>query len=341
MHSIRHPEAVTCPGLQARDFAGPGISIAHIDTGYGGHDEIEQGSCDPYAGYDLIRKQPGGWEPANSGAWSHGHGDSTGSVIVSRAPNYMRGVATSSVTVPYRAVTFVAIITGMGRVAKAINMAAGAGRPVISMSLGGLSLFSGLENQLRKAERSGSICVAAAGNCVGFAVAPAISNHCIGVSGTAPDDRPWRFASSSKNGRVDIAAPAQWVQAASHKTTRTDKLSERGEGTSYATAMTAGAAAMWLGYHGERRCRAAANESQLPLGQYFKALIKHTARVPSGWDPAYGQGILDICELLRLGLPVVATPRAPTLTPTTTKARIRFEQFVREVRPDRINVLRD
>lgn len=170
----QHPAPRSCrvPGLRQGDFSGREIKIGHIDTGYGAHPEIEAGSCIPRDGFDFILKRAGGWEPANSGARSHGHGDSTASVIISRTPHNMRGVATGAVTVPYRAIEYVAVFTGMGRVVKAIRMAAESGTPVISMSLGGISAFSGLEKQLRKAEADGAICIAAAGNCVGFAVAP-------------------------------------------------------------------------------------------------------------------------------------------------------------------------
>lgn len=336
MHSIQHPEAVGCAGLRQGDFSGAGITIGHIDTGYGGHVEIENGSCSPQSGHDFILKRPGGWEPANSGAISRGHGDSTASVIISRTPHNMRGVATGAVTVPYRAIEFVAVFTGMGRVVKAIRMAAQSGHPAISMSLGGISAFSGLEKQLRKAEAAGAICIAAAGNCVKLAVAPAISDHCIGVSGTAPDDTPWPHACSSPHGKLDIAAPAQWVQAASHKTSRPDLLSERGEGTSYATAMTTGAAAVWLGYHGLQACRDAADASGVPLARYFKALLRQTARVPANWSTNYGEGILNMCELLKAGLPAIP----PTVTqlvvkPPPPSARTMFNQFVRTARPDR------
>lgn len=72
--------------------------------------------------------------------------------------------------------------------------------------------------------------------------------------------------------------------------------------------MTAGAAAVWLGYHGLKACQDAADASGVPLARYFKALLRQTARVPANWSTNYGEGILNMCELLKAGLPSIPQP---------------------------------
>lgn len=289
---------------QQRPAGGAGIPIGHIDTGYGGHVEMEAGSCQPDKGYDLILNAPGGFDPMG-GDPSRGHGDSTASVMLSRHLNQVRGIAPGAYTVPFRAIRFVAVFTKMGRVARAIDMATKADVAVISMSLGGLALFSGLRAKLKKAVDKGIIIVAAAGNCVGFTVAPASFDECIAVSGIGPDaDRPWPHASRARPGVIDVAAPAQWVAAASHAGGGASGISARGEGTSYATAMVAGAAAQWLAHHGRQACHQAAQNAGLSVQDYFRILLRASADDSgTNFDVRYGHGVLDVEALLHRGLP--------------------------------------
>ena len=88
---------------------------------------------------------------------------------------------------------------------------------------------------------------------------------------------------------------------------------ERGEGTSYATAMTAGAAALWLAHHGREACLNAAGLAHLSLHDYFAYLLRESARVPPGWSRRYGTGVLDCLALLERGLPV--QPGPPPIAP--------------------------
>ena len=308
---------------------GADIKIGHIDTGFSAHIEVD-GTYNPDTGYDLIRKRLPAADPMNY--WgTAGHGGSTASVMVSRSPDKITGTAPAAMTVPYRAIKHVAVVTKMGRVAKAIYMAADAGCDVISMSLGGLSLFSGLNEALKYAIERDVILVAAAGNCVGIVVAPAASRNCIAVSGTRPDDKPWKYASYDWNDRVDIAGPAQWILAAAPKEGNM-AYSKHGEGTSYATAMTAGAAALWLAFHGKANCVAAATRADLSLQEYFRLLLRQTADRPAGWDPGYGAGILNCLHLLKAGLPAAPAPTIPPAAKAgpdahATSDRERFSQI--------------
>ncbi|MBI1400797.1 S8 family serine peptidase [Hyphomonas sp.] len=308
--SIRASEALALAKRAGQAPGGEGIRIGQIDTGYSPHVEID-GTYDPDSGYDFIQRTRPGRDPMNY-AGTPGHGGSTASVMVSRATHRISGVAPRARTVPYRAVRHVAVLNKMGRVAQAIRRAADDGCHVISMSLGGLSLASGLEDALRYAKSKQVILVAAAGNCVQFTVAPAISRNCIGVSGIQPGDTPWPFASWDALGNVDVAAPAQWVLAA-RPSQGAAAYHERGEGTSYAAAMTAGAAALWLAHHGREACLEAAGLAHLSLHDYFAHLLRESARVPPGWARRYGAGVLDCLALLDRGLPV--QPGPPPATP--------------------------
>ncbi len=312
LKSVRVAQAHAYSKAQNRRWGGEGIKVGHIDTGYKAHREMD-GACLPQEGWDFFKKQPGGFDPGVGKSW--GHGDTTGSVMVSRHDSFLvKGVAPNAHTVPYRAVKWVVVTSGKNLV-RAIKLATLEERPVLSMSLGTLACYSALRKAVRKALMADVISVAAAGNCVGFLVAPAKCDGAVAVSGIGHDDTPWPHASRDGKGRIDIAAPAEWVTAAGHQNANSDLLSRRGEGTSYATAMTAGAAAVWLAHHGRDACIHAAHSSGLWLNQYFQRLLRDTARVPTGWNQKYGAGILDIESLLRAGLPVYATGKALTAPP--------------------------
>ena len=185
-------------------------------------------------------------------------------------------------------------------VAKAVRRSVEAQCDVISMSLGG-GVFFGLERALLDAVRHEVIPIAAAGNCVGFVVAPAIYDPTIAAAATNVDEKPWR--GSSRGRSVDIAAPGERVHVAWKKTSDaalTDTV--RSDGTSYATAMTAGAAALWIAYHGEEAIREAyGSRTRKDL---FLEMLERSAKVPDDWNAEkYGAGILDTAALLASPLP--------------------------------------
>ena len=75
-------------------------------------------------------------------------------------------------------------------------------------------------------------------------------------------------------------------------------------GTSYGVAHVAGAAALWLAYHGRDRLLARYGARNLLAA--FVIVLRATARRPQGWDAALGAGILDVEALLKAKLPPVA-----------------------------------
>ena len=82
----------------------------------------------------------------------------------------------------------------------------------------------------------------------------------------------------------------------------------RSHGTSYATATTAGVAALWLAFHGRQNLVSKYGESNIPA--VFKELLRSRGfNAPNGWDTEdFGPGILDAHRLLSAPLP--NSPRA-------------------------------
>jgi hypothetical protein len=282
---------------------GEGVRICHLDTGWTEHVDLDEERIDLASDYDVLEKDDNAEDPLNYRG-SVGHGTSTGSVIVSSGgigeeggvlpPGKITGVAPKATLVPIRTVKSVIQFLDSD-VAKAVRRSVDAQCDVISMSLGGGAFF-GLERALMDAVRHEVIPVAAAGNCVRFVVAPALYDATIAAGATNVDENPWK--GSSRGRAVDISAPGERVHVAWKKSTDADSTgTARSDGTSYATAMTAGAAALWIAYHGEEAIRDAyGSRTRKDL---FLEILEKTANTPDGWNSKkYGAGILDTAALL-------------------------------------------
>ena len=283
---------------------GRDVLIGHIDTGVNKHDELEGSALDMRPGANFI--EGGESLPIDpltkSGLFQKfqnpGHGISTGSVIVSRQDNKITGSATQATLLPVRAIRSVVRVT-QGSVAKGINYARKQGAQVITMSLGGLKSKS-LKKAIKRAVKDNILVMAAAGNCVGIVVHPAALKQCIAIAGTNERDLPWKGSSFGR--AVDVSAPAELVWRAKRQkpSAGTDKI-EGGQGTSFAVALTAGVAALWLAYHGRDKLIATLKPGE-KLQDRFRGLLRDTARRPDHgqWDPSnYGTGIVDAEALLR------------------------------------------
>ena len=287
---------------------GRGIRIAHPDTGYTRHPDFfdparilvaegfdfEDGNQDPRD--ELVGKAPG-------------HGSATGSVILSDlGPDvtpHVTGVAPAAELVPLRVSTSVVHLS-FRKLAKAIHFAADkpeAERPhVLSMSLGGPFKARYLRKALRKAIERGIIPIAAAGNVWPFVVYPARYREILAIAACNCRGRPW--SKSAAGGTVDLSAPGESVWRA--------RVRENGDfevgpsdGTSYATAMTAGACALWLAHHGYDSL--VARYGRANLAAVFGETLRQTVVAPAGWDPdRFGAGILDAEKLLAAPLPLTA-----------------------------------
>ncbi|OWK22165.1 hypothetical protein AJ88_15620 [Mesorhizobium amorphae CCBAU 01583] len=130
--------------------------------------------------------------------------------------------------------------------AKAVDHAVNISAHVITMSLGGIWSRS-LRRAIRKAVEHDVIVIAAAGNCVGLVVWPAAFDDVIAVGGSNVADQMWK--GSSHGSKIDFCAPAEFVWRADRKSAADSKGKvSGGQGTSFAAALTAGVAALWLSH---------------------------------------------------------------------------------------------
>jgi hypothetical protein len=294
---------------------GEGVKICHPDTGWTEHDDLD--SLDLAGAWNVIDGNADARDPKIDGVFLNpGHGTATGSVIGSDGgiaagagttpPGKITGVAPAATLVPIRTVNSV-IQFFDSDVAKAVAHSVNAKCDVVSMSLGGRAFF-GLKSAVRYAVRQGLIVVAASGNCVGMVVAPALYDETIAVAATNDQDTPWKGSSHGR--KITISAPGENVWTADNRSSaHTPQNISASNGTSFATAETAGAAALWLAFHGRTAIEQAAAPGHVQ--DLFVRLVQDTARTPAGWDAAhYGPGIVDVHELLQASL----TPPAPAAT---------------------------
>jgi hypothetical protein len=314
---IKAPEAWAYSSAQGRPAKGAGISVFQPDTGVVGHydahgtlrfhRELENPSIDLSRGTDIIGQDSMPIDPADYG-WSSGHGTGTASVVVSREANAMVGAAPAAMLVPVRCVMFVAQLD-LTSVAMAVDHARR--QPdahIISMSLGGL-YSRALQRAIARALDDNILVMAAAGNCVGFVVHPAALPECIAVAGTTHEDAAWR---GSCNGpEVDWSAPAEFVQRASAAGGSLVNVG-LGQGTSFAVALTAGAAAAWLAHHGRDELIKSLRKQE-KLQDRFRAIVQKTADPHTVCDPRrFGAGIVNVRRLLENGGPKARLPRIAT-----------------------------
>ena len=282
---------------------GKGVSIAHLDTGWTDHQDLDQINFDYSRVLDLINPKNNAQDPLNYSG-NPGHGTKTGSVIMSQGgvnnlsttgPGQITGVAREVTYVPIRCIKSVVTIFNSD-VARAIAHATNKAKcDLISMSLGGPPMKA-LHVALKNATSKDLIAVCAAGNNVRTVVWPARYPEAIAVAASNCFDKPW--SSSSRGKRVDISAPGEDVWKA-EPDTKNSKVSP-GSGTSYSTANLAGVAALWIAFYEKSKLETVAHNSNSNLQELFRSSIKSTARKVSGWDNSkYGPGIVQAYNLLK------------------------------------------
>lgn len=275
---------------RARPDRGAGIVIAQPDTGITAHPELA--GVPTFDPRDVIDDDDDPTDPLRD-LGNPGHGTATASVAVARGSGVVTGSAPRATHMPIRAIQSVVRIT-QGTVAEAMDWAVGHGAHVITMSLGGIPSFA-LHRALRRAVAADVIVLAAAGNCVRLVVWPARYDDCIAVGGTNSRDEPW--VGSCQGSAIDISAPGENVFRA--RVASDGNLAGQGQGTSFAVALTAGVAALWLAHHGRANLIAAARARGETLQDMFRRLVRATAKRPGQWDPfRMGAGIVDARALL-------------------------------------------
>ncbi|TWA66336.1 subtilisin family serine protease [Azospirillum baldaniorum] len=296
LKAIRAPEAWAWSDAQGRPSRGERIVVAQPDTGVVRHKELDLERR--VASFDVLDRDRDPEDPLNYRG-NTGHGTATGSVVVSGGNNAMSGCAPRAYHMPIRCIESVVRVSQVP-VAQAIDFAVDNGAHVVTMSLGGLPSFT-LARALARAVAADVIVMAAAGNCVGTVVWPARYDACIAVAGVNKDDLRWK--GSCRGYGVDVSAPAENVYRArpdgASPTVESSAVGQ-GEGTSYAVALTAGVAALWLAHHGRANLVHQARLRGETLQDMFSRLLKATARRPPDWDAAnFGAGIVDAEALLK------------------------------------------
>jgi hypothetical protein len=257
--------------------------------------------------------EPGGGVDRPGWGLFSGHGTRIGSYITGRdasAPGgAFHGAAPGVPLVPVRITDSVWINDRQGALAEGLHHAVATGVGAVNISLG---IFVGivekaLKDAIDAAYEAGVIVVCAAGNHVNTVVAPARLNRTVAVAGITRDERPW--SGSSYGPQVDFSAPASDLWGPT-----VDKRGHFGwgggkDGTSYATAITTGVAALWLTH----RRGALLNAYGPPSWKWveaFRRIAIATTRLPTNgpWEPgAFGKGILDAHGVLTAALPALTT----------------------------------
>jgi serine protease len=168
----------------------------------------------------------------------------------------------------------------------------------VSMSLGGKGFF-GLKGEIQRAVDAGMIVMAAAGNYVRTVTAPASYDNCLAVAATGPGDTLW--VDSSRGIAVDVSMPGACVHVAAYN----DKtpVVRMANGTSYAVAHLAAAAALWLAFHGRQALINKYGAKRIQAAFLATLRWPGVCVVPAGWDPDYGVGRVDLLALLKAPLP--------------------------------------
>jgi serine protease len=302
VHQILHwPEAMAAMPDASR--GGVGIDVGQPDSGYTIHPNLGTAGLDLNRDRDVIDGDDDALDDlVPNPLWpfpNPGHGTATASVVVGQgtATEGIVGLAGRSLLVPIRATESVVQVFDSD-VAKAVAHARQVGCHVVTMGLGGKGFF-GLKGEIQRAVDAGLIVMAAAGNYVDIVTAPASYDNCLAVAATGPGDVLW--PDSSRGSAVDVSMPGACVHVAQYR----DKtpIVRMANGTSYAVAHLAAAAALWLAQHGR----------QFLIDKYGARLLQAaflaTLRwpgvcvVPPGWDPGYGVGRVDLPALLAAPLP--------------------------------------
>lgn len=309
---------------QGRSSEGAGIVVAQPDTGIATHDEIS--GMIRNAGYNLVEQGQFG-NPLDPMDYSGnpGHGTSTASALGSPLAGRVIGAAPRIDHMPIRCIENVARLSQVA-VAQAIDLAVDRGAHVITMSLGGIPSFS-LHRALRRAVAADVIVLAAAGNCVREVVFPARYSDCIAVGGV--DQAMAMWPGSCRGPDVDISAPAQNVLVAKFDRPTGQPIVAQGQGTSFAAALTAGVAALWLAHHGRNTLVAAARVRGETLQAMFRRLVRASAKRPPNWDHArLGAGVVDARQLLACDLDTDRGRESVADLPLTDEAASQIKRYV-------------
>ncbi|TDE29545.1 type VII secretion-associated serine protease mycosin [Actinomadura sp. 6K520] len=268
---------------------GKGVTVAVIDTGVNARLPDLKPAVLP--GGDLTGK--GGDGRNDYDTRQDGHGTGMASLIASQGTRTgFVGIAPEAKILPIAAPSLSGPVTS-----KAVRFAADNGAKVINISQGSPSadIYPNqcppqLLEAIKYAASKDIVIVAGAGNSGDFdnkAAYPASCPGVLAVGAFARDGKPWK--STQRQDYVTVAAPGQDVGFIS----KTGHVFTAGEGTSQASALTAGAAALLRSRYPD--------ESAREIVQRLTATAKDFG--PKGKDNMLGYGVISIPRALKQDVP--------------------------------------
>ena len=297
------------------------VRVGHVDTGYTRHPAFgfEPGPWVDVAAAETFfvprsegpvnpPPEPGKGVDPLVGGFNRGHGTKSGSTIVGRATgDSYYGIAPGCPIVPVRICDTVLINDRENEFGLAVDHVLQNNVSVITVCLGiwMATTRAVVRKAVDRAYERGVIMVCAAGQYVDGVVSPASLPRTIAVAGTTFKDVPWGH--SCHGPEVDLSGPAADIRSAAaklHSGKPTYSYADAGDGTTYATAMVSGAAALWLLHR--RDDLGAAYPEPWQKVEAFRQCIRASARKPPGWPAGFGEGILNVKALLEIPLPLAA-----------------------------------
>mmetsp|Transcript_6906 Transcript_6906/g.7997 ORF Transcript_6906/g.7997 Transcript_6906/m.7997 type:complete len:478 (-) Transcript_6906:85-1518(-) len=308
---------------EGKPSQGEGIVIAQVDSGYSTHSCFDSIFTDNNKkGLNYFDRE--GWgrsedfnDPKDM-SWGPGAGH--GTVVASAAMN--RGVNGGPPGTAPKATLFsirvinnpAMIMIDIRRMIRAFDDITTKNNNihVVSMSLGMASyvtLKPDLENSIKRAIKAKNLIVVAAagqlgtsGDAGGGAMNPARMNDVMAVGGVFMDNRYF----GNRGPRVHIVAPAHNVcNAQSNSFGTNPNAYGPGQGTSIATAMTGGIAALWLAHHGRDYLIREFSAIGRTLNEAFMKVVEKTAQKPDGWPQRQGYGIIDALAILEMDVSTI------------------------------------
>jgi hypothetical protein len=272
------------------------IAIGQIDTGYTEHPAFgfpDSPSIDRGRARSFESGAPpgDGRDPLTGG--SGGHGTSSGSLITAfDLSTPCLGVAPRVPVVPVRIDDCVVIDQRADEFEAAVHYLVDQARvQVINVSMGTFGRFTApppIRRAVDHAYERGVIMIGAAGNVPvpEWPAFPARLARCIAVAGVTRECRRW--ALSSYGSWIDFSGPARNVWRAAARGPGNYGFTGAWGGTTFAAAMTSGAAALWLLAHASEIIDRYPEPWQRV--EAFRLMARRTALVPDGWNDEYGLG---------------------------------------------------
>lgn len=300
---------------------GSGATVAVIDTGHSTHQELH-GTIRMQGQLNLVEGGNDASDRFSSGFLRNpGHGTLVASVVASRGtadaagntggPGAVTGAAPAAQVLSIRAIRSV-VMFRQRTLPQAIAHAVAQGADVIVMALGGATRVAATERALRDAVAAGAVVVCAAGNCwprVVFPAAYAANGLCTAVAALTHRLTPWDR--TGRGPEVTLSAPGEHVWgAAKNKASDPDNGVRAAQGTTLATSLTAGVAALWCAHHGGRAAlKARADAAGTTVQAMWVHCATHGMTPPPVWggSKVLGAGVLDAERALAAALPHGAT----------------------------------